>query len=151
MHARLEQLGLSLPDLASAQANYLPSVKAGPFLFVSGQLSQWNGEKRFVGQLGAEFTVAEGQAAARLCALNLLAQLNAYLAGESSTLVRCVRVTGYVNATSAFQEHHLVLNGASDLLVDVLGEAGRHTRIAVGVSSLPFGVAMEAEALFEVR
>jgi Putative translation initiation inhibitor, yjgF family len=118
---------------------------------LTGQLSQWNGERRFIGKLGREFGIAEGQQAARLCALNLIAQLREALDGDLDRVVRCVRVAGFVNSEPAFLSHSQVINGASDLFVEVFGEAGRHSRMAVGVSALPYDVAVEVEALFEVR
>jgi enamine deaminase RidA (YjgF/YER057c/UK114 family) len=125
-------------------------VRSGNLLFLTGQLSQWNGERRFVGKLGREFDVAEGQQAARLCALNLIAHLRAALDGNLDRVVRCVRIAGYVNSTPDFTGQSQVVNGASDLFVSVFGEAGRHTRMAVGVSALPYDVAVEVEAVFEI-
>jgi enamine deaminase RidA (YjgF/YER057c/UK114 family) len=148
---RLRELGLELPRPSSPGANYVQFVRTGELLFLTGQLSQWNGERRFIGKLGREFGVADGQAAARLCALNLLAHLREAVRDHPGRVVRCVRVTGYVNATDDFTEHSQVVNGASDLLVAVLGEAGRHTRMAIGTNGLPYGVAVEVEALFEIR
>jgi len=120
-------------------------------LFLTGQLSQWNGERRFIGKLGREFGVAEGQQAARLCALNLLSHLRVALGGDLDRTLRCLRVSGFVNSVPEFLDHSQVVNGASDLLVQVFGDAGRHTRMAVGVSGLPYGVAVEVEAVFEVQ
>jgi enamine deaminase RidA (YjgF/YER057c/UK114 family) len=148
---RLAALGLELPRPSTPGANYVQFVRTGDLVFLTGQLSQWNGERRFIGKLGREFGVAEGQAAARLCALNLLAHLDTAVGGDWRRVVRCVRVAGYVNGTPDFVEQSQVLNGASDLFVDVLGEAGRHTRMAVGVAALPYDVAVEVEAAFEVR
>ena len=147
---RLSELGLELPQPSKPGANYVPFVRSGSLVFLTGQLSQWNGERRFVGKLGREFNVAEGQQAARLCALNLLAHLRVALAGDLDRIVRTVRLAGYVNSTPDFVEQSQVMNGASDLFVDVLGEAGRHTRMAVGVSALPYDVAVEVEGTFEV-
>ena len=131
-------------------ANYVPTVRSGNLLFITGQLSQWNGERRFVGKLGREFDIAEGQRAAHLCALNLIAHLRAALAGDLDRVVRCVRIAGYVNSTPDFTGQSQVINGASDVFVSVFGEAGRHTRMAVGVSALPYDFAVEVEATFEV-
>jgi enamine deaminase RidA (YjgF/YER057c/UK114 family) len=125
-------------------------VRSGNLLFITGQLSQWNGERRFVGKLGREFGIAEGQKAARLCALNLIAHLRAALDDDLDRVVRCVRVAGYVNSTPDFTGQSQVINGASDVFVSVFGEAGRHTRMAVGVSALPYDVAVEVEATFEI-
>jgi enamine deaminase RidA (YjgF/YER057c/UK114 family) len=147
---RLRELGIELPTPSAPGANYVPTVRSGNLLFITGQLSQWNGERRFVGKLGREFGIAEGQQAARLCALNLIAHLRAALADDLDRVVRCVRVAGYVNSTPDFTGQSQVINGASDVFVSVFGEAGRHTRMAVGVSALPYDVAVEVEATFEI-
>jgi enamine deaminase RidA (YjgF/YER057c/UK114 family) len=147
---RLHELDIALPQPSAPGANYVPTVRSGNLLFLTGQLSQWNGERRFVGKLGREFDVAEGQQAARLCALNLIAHLRAALDGNLDRVVRCVRIAGYVNSTPDFTGQSQVVNGASDLFVSVFGEAGRHTRMAVGVSALPYDVAVEVEAVFEI-
>jgi enamine deaminase RidA (YjgF/YER057c/UK114 family) len=147
---RLRELGIELPTPSAPGANYVPTVRSGNLLFITGQLSQWNGERRFVGKLGREFGVAEGQEAARLCALNLIAHLREALADDLDRVVRCVRVAGYVNSTPDFTGQSQVINGASDVFVSVFGEAGRHTRMAVGVSALPYDVAVEVEAAFEI-
>jgi enamine deaminase RidA (YjgF/YER057c/UK114 family) len=148
---RLKTLGIELPEPSRPGANYVQFVRTGDLLFLTGQLAQWNGERRFVGKLGREFGVEEGQQAARLCALNLLAHLRRALDGALDRVVRCVRIAGYVNSVPEFVGQSQVLNGASDLFVEVFGEAGRHTRMAVGVSALPYDVAVEVEAVFEVR
>jgi enamine deaminase RidA (YjgF/YER057c/UK114 family) len=147
---RLKSLAIELPTASTPGANYVPTVRTGNLVFITGQLSQWNGERRFIGKLGREWTVEDGQAAARLCALNLIAHLKAALDGDLDRAVRCVRVAGYVNSTPEFDGQSQVLNGASDVFVEVFGEAGRHTRMAVGVANLPYGVAVEVEAVFEV-
>jgi len=147
---RLRELEIALPQPSAPGANYVPAVRSGNLLFLTGQLSQWNGERRFVGKLGREFDVAEGQQAARLCALNLIAHLRAALDGNLDRVVRCVRIAGYVNSTPDFTGQSQVVNGASDVFVAVFGDAGRHTRMAVGVSALPYDVAVEVEAVFEI-
>ena len=147
---RLRELEIALPRPSAPGANYVPTVRSGNLIFLTGQLSQWNGERRFVGKLGREFDVAEGQQAARLCALNLIAHLRAALDGNLDRVVRCVRIAGYVNSTPDFTGQSQVVNGASDVFVSVFGEAGRHTRMAVGVSALPYDVAVEVEAVFEI-
>jgi enamine deaminase RidA (YjgF/YER057c/UK114 family) len=144
-------LGIELPTPSTPGANYVQFVRTGNLLFLTGQLAQWNGERRFIGKLGREFGVEEGQQAARLCALNLIAHLRTALEGDLDRVVRCVRISGYVNSLPDFVAQSQVLNGASDLFVEVFGEAGRHTRMAVGVSALPYDVAVEVEAIFEVR
>src|SRR3954451_18008665 len=130
---RLAELGLELPEPAAPGANYVPYVRTGNLVFVTGQLSQWNGERRFVGKVGREFSVEEGEEAARLCALNVIAQLRVALDGDLERLVKCVRLAGDVNSVPEFAGQSQVVNGASDTFVEVLGDAGRHARLAVGV------------------
>lgn len=149
--SRLKALGIELPQPSTPGANYVPFVRSGNLVFLTGQLAQWNGERKFIGKLGHEFEVPEGQAAARLCMLNLLAQLQVALAGDLDRVVQTVRLAGYINSTPDFTAQSQVMNGASDLLVEVLGAAGRHARTAVGVSALPYDVAVEVEAVFEVK
>jgi enamine deaminase RidA (YjgF/YER057c/UK114 family) len=148
---RLKALGIELPQPSKPGANYVPAVRTGNLIYLTGQLSQWNGERRFIGKLGRERGVEEGQQAARLCALNLVAQLQAALDGDLDRVVRCVRIAGYVNSVPDFVAQSQVINGASDLFVEIFQDAGRHTRMAVGVSALPYDVAVEVEGLFEVR
>ncbi len=148
---RLKALGIELPLAAPAGANYLPFLQIGDIVYISGQLSKWNGEYKYIGKLGREFEVAEGQQAARLCALNVIAVLRQALNGDLDRVRQCVRVGGYVNCMPDFTSHSQVINGTSDLLVEILGDPGRHTRIAVGMSSLPYGCAVEVEAQFQVR
>ena len=147
---RLNALGIELPQPSKPGANYEPHVRTGNLVFLTGQLSQWNGERRFIGKLGREFGAEQGQEAARLCALNLIAHLRAALDGDLDRVVRTVRVAGYVNSVPDFVGQSQVINGASDLFIEVFGDAGRHTRMAVGVSALPYDVAVEVEAVFEV-
>jgi enamine deaminase RidA (YjgF/YER057c/UK114 family) len=148
---RLLELGLELPEPSLPGANYVPFVQTANLVFVTGQLSQWNGERRFVGKLGREFGVDEGQQAARLCALNVIAQVRVALDGDLDRVARCVRIAGYVNSAPDFHGHSQVVDGASDVFVAVFGEAGRHTRMAVGVAALPYDVAVEVEGVFEIR
>ncbi|HMI86959.1 MAG TPA: RidA family protein [Polyangiaceae bacterium] len=148
---RLRELAIELPQPSAPGANYVPYVQTGPLLVITGQLSQWNGERRFIGKLGREFSVEEGQKAARLCALNLIAHARAAVGGDLDRIVRCIRVAGYVNGTSEFTAQSQVMNGASDVFVEIFGDAGRHTRVAVGVNALPYDVAVEVEAMFEIR
>ena len=148
--ARLKELDLALPDAPAPVANYVPAVRSGNVLYVSGQIPLEGGKPQFVGRLGREFTIEQGQQAARLCALNVLAQARAALGGDLDRVVRCVRVGGFVSCTPEFTDQPQVVNGASDLFVAVLGDAGRHARAAVGVAALPRGVAVEVEAVFEV-
>jgi enamine deaminase RidA (YjgF/YER057c/UK114 family) len=146
---RIRDLSIELPVPSTPGANYVQFARTGNLVFLTGQLSQWNGERRFVGKLGRDFGVEEGRQAARLCALNLLAHLRTALDGNLDRVARCLRVAGYVNSTPDFTGQSQVINGASDLFVEIFGEAGRHTRMAVGVSALPYDVAVEVEALFE--
>lgn len=147
--ARLAELGITLPDAPPPAANYVPFVVTGSLVHVSGQISQGTGGL-IRGRLGADLTVDEGAAAARSCAISLLAQLRKALGGDWSRLVRAVKLTGFVNSTADFTDQPKVVNGASDLLVAVLGEAGRHARSAVSAVSLPLGVAVEVEGIFEI-
>lgn len=147
---RLARLGLTLPDAPAPAANYVPAVRSGALLHVSGQISQGPGGL-ITGRLGDDLDVAAGAEAARACALSLLAQVRAACDGDLGRLVRVVKLTGFVNSTPDFTDQPKVINGASDLLVELLGESGRHARSAVGVAALPLGVAVEIEGLFEVR
>jgi enamine deaminase RidA (YjgF/YER057c/UK114 family) len=147
---RLKDLGIELPAATTPVANYVPFVVSGNLLFIAGQLPLVNGELRHVGKLGAGVSIEDGQKAARLCALNLLAQAKAACGGDLDRIRRCVKVTGYVNCTPEFIDIPPVINGASDLFVEVLGDAGRHARVAIGAGSLPRGVATEVDAIFEI-
>lgn len=151
IQARLAELGVTLPVPPLPAANYVPTVRTGNLLFISGQVPVQDGKPLFLGQLGAGVTVEEGQQAARLCAINVLAQVAQALGGDLDRVVRCVRVGGFVNAVPQFTEQPKVVNGASDFFVAVFGDAGKHARTAVGAGSLPRGVAVEVEAVFEVR
>ena len=150
IEARLAELNIALPQAAKPAANYVPYVVSGPLVFVAGQVTLWNGEVRFVGKLGRDFTVEEGQQAARLCGLNLIAQARAACEGDLDRVVRCVKLTGFVNSMSDFTDQPKVMNGASDLMTEVFGESGRHARAAIGVNALPLGVAVEVEGIFEI-
>ncbi len=147
--ARLRELGIELPAPAAPAGSYVPAVQAGALLFVSGQLPMAGGAVQVGGRLGETVALAEGQAAARLCALNLLAQAKAAL-GDLDRVTRVVKLTGFVASTPGFTDHPKVVNGASDLMAEVFGERGRHARAAVGVAALPLGAAVEVEAVFEV-
>jgi enamine deaminase RidA (YjgF/YER057c/UK114 family) len=150
--ARLEELGIELPRPQQPRvAKILNAVIANGFLFVSGQITQWNGERKFLGKVGREFDLAQAQAAARLSALNVLAQARHALDGDLDRIERVVKLKGYINCTPDFTEISEVVNGASELMIEVFGEAGRHARTAIGVASMPFGVAIEVEARFQVR
>lgn len=148
---RLVALGVTLPRPSTPAANYVPWVRTGALVHVAGQIPVWEGERRFLGKLGVEFDVAAGQQAARLCVLNVLAQVRAACDEDLDRVVRVVKLNGFVNCAPEFTDQPAVMNGASDLLVGIFGDAGRHARSAVGVASLPFGVAVEVDAVFEVR
>lgn len=147
---KLAELGISLPDAVAPAANYVPARRVGNLVYVSGQVPRDGGQDKFTGKLGAGISIEEGQAAARLCAINILAQLRHALNGDLDRVVGVVRLGGFVNADPSFEDHPKVINGASDLMVAVFGEAGRHARAAVGCSSLPRNVAVEVDAIFEV-
>ena len=148
---RLVELGIVLPAPAAAVANYVAVRRSGDLLVVSGQLPLENGAVRFKGKLGNAVSLEDGQAAARLCAINILAQVQAACGGDLERVVACVRLGGFVACTPEFTDHPKVVNGASDLIVAVLGDAGRHARAAVGVASLPLDAAVEVEGMFELR
>lgn len=144
---RLRQLGLTLPIPAAPIANYVPCLVTGDYLFVSGQLAFAADGRVTTGVVGATLSLADGQMAARLCAVNILAQAQAAL-GTLDRVRRVVKLTGFVVGGDGFTDHPKVMNGASDLMVEVFGEAGKHTRVAVGVAGLPAGSAVEVDALF---
>lgn len=148
--ARLQALGLTLPPAPQPVANYVPTLVAGSHLYVSGQIAKDGGGTVVTGLLGRGVGVEHGQAAARLCALNILAQAKAAL-GKLQRIERVLRLTGFVAAHPEFTDHPQVVNGASDLMVAVLGERGRHTRAAVGVASLPMGTSVEIDAIILIR
>ena len=150
IEARLADLGVTLPDAPAPAANYVPFVTVGTVVYVSGQISQ-DANGLIKGRLGDDMTVAEGAAAAQRCAISLLAQLRNACGGDLSRLVRVIKLTGFVNSTADFTDQPKVINGASDFLVSVLGDAGRHARSAISAASLPLGVAVEIEAMFEIR
>jgi enamine deaminase RidA (YjgF/YER057c/UK114 family) len=146
--ARLAELGVTLPNAPAPAANYVPTVRTGNLVFVSGQIS--NGPDGLIkGVLGADMTVEQGAAAAKVCGMNMLAQLKAALGGDLDRVVRVVKLLGFVNSAPGFGDQPKVVNGCSDFIVDVFGDKGRHARSAVG-ATLPFGVAVEVEGIFEV-
>lgn len=148
--ARLQSLGLSLPEAPAPVANYVPYLISGELLFVSGQISKAPDGSIVKGRLGDGLSVAEGQTAARYCALNILAQANAAL-GSLDRIAQVMRLTGFVTSATDCGDQPAVVNGASDLMVEVLGEAGRHTRVAVGVAALPAGCAVEIDAIIRIK
>jgi enamine deaminase RidA (YjgF/YER057c/UK114 family) len=146
---KLEELGIVLPRPVAAIANYVGFVRTGRLLFLSGQLCLADGVPVAKGKLGRQVTVEEGQAAARTCAINLLAQVKVAL-GDLDHVVRVVRLGGFINSAPDFLEGSLVMNGASDLMVTVFGDKGRHARTAFGVAALPADAAIEVEGTFQV-
>jgi enamine deaminase RidA (YjgF/YER057c/UK114 family) len=148
IEARLKALDLSLPEVTAPLANYVPFLHLNGQLFISGQLPVEGGQVA-TGKLGQELSLDQGEAAARLCLLNVLAQAKSALR-DLDRIVQCLRLTGYVNASPDFVDHPKVINGASNLLVEILGLKGRHTRVAVGCASLPLGAAVEIDAIFAV-
>ncbi len=146
---RLAELSIVLPDAPAPAANYVPYVQAGDLVHISGQVSK-DATGLITGKLGADFDQTQGYAAARVCALNLIAQLKAACGGDLSRVKRVVRLGGFVNATPEFTAHPQVINGASDLMAEVFGEAGQHARAAVGCASLPMGVAVEVDGIFQI-
>lgn len=147
---RLKELGIELPEAAAPAANYVPTIITGNQLIISGQLPMQDGALKITGQLGADLSVDEGVEAARLCAINILAQIKRSLNGFER-FERLLKLGGFVNAPASFTDHPQVINGASNLMVEVLGDAGRHTRFAVGAAGLPFNAAVEIDALVEIK
>jgi len=150
IEARLAELGVTLPEAPAPAANYVPWVQVGETVYVSGQVSS-GPDGLILGKLGADTDVEAGASAATSCAISLLAQVRAACGGDLDRLVRVVKLTGFVNSTQDFGDQPKVINGASDFLVEALGEAGRHSRSAVSAASLPFGVAVEIEGIFQVK
>ncbi len=148
--SRLSELGYALPQAAAPAANYVPYVISGNMLHISGQLPMENGKLAVTGHLGRNVDVATAQRAAELCAVNILAQASAALGGDLSRIRRVVKLNGFVASTPEFVEQHLVINGASNLIGAVLGEAGKHARAAVGMASLPLNAAVEIDAVMEI-
>ena len=147
---RLAAHGLELPEAPAPAANYVPFTTSGRLLFVAGQLPFRSGQLAVAGRLGADVSLEQGQEAARLCALNLLAQAKAACGGDLARLARCLKLGGFVSCTPEFADHPAVINGASDLMVQAMGEAGQHARFAVGCASLPRNAAVEVEGIFEL-
>lgn len=150
IEARLKELGVSLPTPPMPVASYVPVTISGNIVFVSGQIPIADGAIKYVGKLGVDVPMEAGQAAAQLCAINVLAQLKAAI-GDLDRVVKCLKLGVFVNAAPDYTQHPEVANGASDLIAALYGDAGKHARAAVGVGSLPRGVAVEVEAIFEIK
>ncbi len=148
---RLSELGITLPPPGAPGGNYVPFVVAGELAFMAGQVAREAGKMKYTGKVGRDLSIEDGHAAARLCAVNLLAQLKAACGGDLDRVERCVRLGGFVNSPPDFFDHPKVINGASDLIVAVLGERGQHARTAVGVAALPLDSAVEVEAIFQLK
>ena len=148
---KLTELGLSLPDVSLPAANYVPCQIAGNTLYVSGQLPMLDGKPQFIGKVGREYSIEQGQECARICGVNILAHVRNTLGGDFSKVKRLIRLGVFVNAPDDFTDHPKVANGVSDMMVNLFGDNGKHARFAVGVSGLPFGVAVEVDATFELK
>lgn len=149
--AKLKELGLELPTPAKAVASYAPWQLQNDMLYISGQIPVLNGEKKYIGKVGADINDATAQEAARACALNILAHVKSAVNNDWSRIIACVRLCVFVNSTADYTNHPAIANGASELMQSVLGERGVHTRAAVGVSSLPLGVPVEVDAIFRIK
>ena len=151
IEARLAELGLNVPTAPVPAANYIPWVRTGNLVYIAGQVPMKDGKFLWVGKVGRDYTVEEAKEAARFVGLNVLSQLKTALDGDLDRVVRAVKLNGFVNSTPDFTHQPHVINGASELMIQVFGDAGRHARSAVGVAQLPFGVAVEIDGVFEVR
>jgi enamine deaminase RidA (YjgF/YER057c/UK114 family) len=148
--ARLKEHGIELPQVSPPQGAYVPYVISGNLVFLAGQIPMLNGEIQLKGKLGDDVSLEDGQKAARICGLNLIAQLRQAVGGDLDRVVRVVKLTGFVNSTPDYEAQPKVVNGVSDLMSEAFGERGAHARAAVGVSSLPLGVPVEVEGIFEI-
>jgi len=148
---RLKELDIELPEAPNPVANYQPYVVSGNLVFMSGQVTIWNGDIQYQGKVGRDFTVEQGYEAARMCGLNLIAQVRAACGGDLDRVKRVVKLGAFVNCVDDFEQHPNVVNGASDLMAEVFGDAGRCTRTNAGVPSLPLGFAVEIDGIFEIE
>lgn len=151
LNEKLKEMGIVLPEVSLPAANYVPCNISGNTLYVSGQLPMKDGKPQFIGKVGREFSIEQGQECARLCTINILAHTAKILGGDLGRIAKLIRLGVFVNAPDDFTDHPKVANGASDLMVGLMGDAGKHARFAVGVSGLPFGVAVEVDATFELK
>lgn len=150
IEAKLKELNITLPDPPKAVANYVPWLRTGNYVYISGQIPTVP-KGAIVGVVGDKLKPQQAAKAAQICALNIVAALKAALDGDLDRVKRCVKLTGYINAVPGFGQHPEVMNAASDVMVKVFGDAGKHTRSAVGASTLPRGVPVEIDAVFEVE
>lgn len=150
IESRLKELGIQLPAPPAPVASYVPYVVTGNLVFISGQVTVSAEGLKYIGKVGAGISLEDGKEAAKLCAINLLAQLKAACGGDLERVRRCVKLGVFVNAVDDFTQHPEVGNGASDLIVAVLGDSGKHARAATGAGSLPRGVAVEVDGVFEI-
>lgn len=148
---RLAERGIVLPPAMRAMANYVPYTVTGKHVWVAGQGPFLDGKLHYNGRLGENLTVDDGRACARIVGLNVLAQVKGACGGDLDKVVRCVKMNGFVNSTPDFTQHPEVINGCSELMIEVFGEAGRHARVAVGAPTLPMGTSVEIDAVFEIR
>ena len=148
--AKLKELGITIPEAAAPAANYVPFTVSGNQVFVSGQVPFVDGVIQYQGKVGQDYSTEEAAECARVCALNIIAQVKAACGGDLDRVTRCVKLGGFVNCIDGFAEQPKVINGASDLMVDVFGDKGRHARFAVGTNALPLNVAVEIDAIFEI-
>jgi enamine deaminase RidA (YjgF/YER057c/UK114 family) len=151
IEARLKELGIDLPVAAAPAANYVPYVLSGNTLYISGQLPMEGGKVAVTGLVGGDVDIAAAQRAAELCAINILAQVKAALGGDFGKVRRVLKLNGFIASAPGFIEQHVVMNGASNLIANVLGDAGKHARAAVGMAALPFNAAVEVDAILEVE
>jgi enamine deaminase RidA (YjgF/YER057c/UK114 family) len=147
---KLKQLSIELPESALPAANYIPYTVTGNLVFISGQLPMKDGKPQFIGKVGKDYTIEQGQQTARLCGINILSHLRAACGGNLDKVKRCVRLGIFVNSAPGFTDQPKVANGVSDMMVELFGDRGKHARFAVGVSELPFGVAVEVDGTFEI-
>ena len=147
----IKNLGLNIPDLPKALANYVPYKIVGKTMYISGQAPVKNGELIYKGKVGSDITVEDGIEAAKLCVTNIIAVVKTGLKGDWDKLDSFVKLTGFVNCEGSFTDQPKIINGASDLLVDIFGDQGRHTRVAVGSNALPLGIAVEIDALIQLK
>jgi len=148
---RLAEHSIVLPAAMRAMANYVPYTITGAHVWVAGQGPFLDGKLHYNGRLGENLTIDDGRACARIVGLNILAQVKAACGGDLDKVVRCVKLGGFVNATADFTQHPEIINGASELMIEVFGEAGRHARVAVGAPNLPMGTSVEIDAIFEIK